>query len=156
MEIDPAGCYSCAENARMAVLPPRERVAVDEHWRVVHAMETAVPGWLILIPRRHVTAVAELTDSEAAGLGIWQVRLSRALQAVTECTKTYVVQFAEAPGFGHVHFHLVPRAAQLPADLRGPAVFRLLGVPAAEQVGPAERDRLALSVAAVLAEPDLP
>jgi diadenosine tetraphosphate (Ap4A) HIT family hydrolase len=57
-----------------------------------------------------VLTIAELTDAEAAGLGTWQVRLSRALHAVTRCAKTYVVQFAEAQRFSHVHFHVIPRA----------------------------------------------
>jgi diadenosine tetraphosphate (Ap4A) HIT family hydrolase len=121
------GCYACAHEAEFDVLPPRERIAHDAHWRVVHANGTALPGWLVLVPRRHVTSVAELTDEEAAALGTWQVRMSRALGAVTGCTKTYVVQFAEAEGFAHVHFHLVPRAADLPPELRGPGIFRLLG-----------------------------
>ncbi|MEV0429918.1 hypothetical protein [Micromonospora sp. NPDC050495] len=90
------GCFSCANTARFADLPPRERIAGDEHWRVAHAVGTGLPGWLVLVPRRHVRTIAELTEVEAAGLGSWQVRLSRALHAVTGCAKTYVVQFAEA------------------------------------------------------------
>ncbi|GAA3076557.1 HIT family protein [Streptosporangium carneum] len=120
-------CHPCDREAEFDALPPRERVAFDEHWRVAHAFGTALPGWLVLVPRRHVTAVAALTDAEAAALGGWQVRLSRALHEVTGCVKTYVVQFAEAEGFGHVHFHLVPRMGDLPGEFRGPGVFGLLG-----------------------------
>jgi diadenosine tetraphosphate (Ap4A) HIT family hydrolase len=119
-------CYSCEQNARFTDLPIFERIAVDEHWRVAHALGAAVEGWLVLVPRRHVATVAELTDAEAASLGSWQVRLSRALTQVTGCVKTYVVQFAEKEGFQHVHFHIVPRAAGLPAELRGPGIFALL------------------------------
>jgi diadenosine tetraphosphate (Ap4A) HIT family hydrolase len=115
-----AGCFTCANNGQLDLLPPRERVAADAHWRVAHAFDTAVPGWLVLVPLRHVTAIADLTDDEAAGLGRWQVRLSRALAVVTGCVKTYVVQFAEAEDFSHVHFHVVPRMADLPPQRRGP------------------------------------
>jgi diadenosine tetraphosphate (Ap4A) HIT family hydrolase len=139
-------CHSCAGDARLDELPSRERIGVDEHWRVAHSFNTALPGWLVLIPRRHVTAIAELTDAEAAGLGSWQVRLSRALHAVTGCVKTYVVQFAEAEGFSHVHFHVVPRMADLPAELRGPRVFGLLNGPESEQVSVAGQDRLAAAL----------
>jgi hypothetical protein len=38
---------------------------------------------LVPVPRRHVVTVAELFDGEAAALGQWQVRLSRALYAET-------------------------------------------------------------------------
>ncbi len=65
--------------------------------------DTALPGWLVLLPRRHVTAIHELTDAEATTQGTWQVRLSRALHAVTGCIKT----------LAHVHFHVMPRMADL-------------------------------------------
>lgn len=115
-------------------MPARERIAADEYWRVAHAVGRALPGWLVLVPRRHVTAVADLTDDEAAGLGSWQVRVSRALREVTGCVKTYVVQFGEAKGFSHVHFHVIPRMADLPAEHRGPKVFGLRGDPVSDDV----------------------
>ncbi len=59
-------CYSCDHNNGFDRLPPRERIAADRYWRVAHAFNSALPGWLILIPRRHVTTIAELTDDEAA------------------------------------------------------------------------------------------
>lgn len=80
-------------------LPPRERIAADTYWRVAHGFNTSLPGWLILVPRRHVTTIAELTRKEAAALGTWQVRLSRVLHEVTGCAKTYVIQFAEQESF---------------------------------------------------------
>ncbi len=144
-------CFSCARDAEFDDLPPRERVAGDDHWRVAHALNSALPGWLVLMPRRHVTSLAELTDAEAAALGGWQVRLSRALGAVTGCTKTYVAQFAEAEGFAHVHFHIVPRQSDLAAELRGPRVFGLLGSTDRPHVSEQDRDRLALALAAELA-----
>ncbi|MEU1043428.1 HIT family protein [Streptomyces sp. NPDC005907] len=143
-------CYACATEARFEELPSRERIASDQYWRVAHAVGTALPGWLVLLPRRHVTAVHELTDAEAADLGTWQVRLSRALRDVTGCAKTYVVQFAEAEGFAHVHFHIVPRGADLPPEQRGPGVFALLGRPEGEQVPAEQADRLARSLRARL------
>jgi diadenosine tetraphosphate (Ap4A) HIT family hydrolase len=127
-----AECYTCRRDADPAAA--YERIAADGLWRVSHAIGTGLPGWLVLVPRRHVTSIADLTDDEAAALGTWQVRLSRALHAVTGCQKTYVAQFAEAPGFGHVHFHIMPRSADLADSLRGPRIFGLLGVPEADEV----------------------
>jgi len=146
-------CFSCSQEPQLDQLAPRERVAWDEHWRVAHCFGTSLPGWLVLLPRRHVTAVAELTPAEAEALGTWQVRLSQALHAVTGCAKTYVVQFAEAPGFGHVHFHVIPRAGDLPERLRGPGVFGLLEVDPADEVGESDRDALALALRAHLERP---
>lgn len=127
-------CYTCSQEERIDGLPLSERIVFDQHWRVAHAFDTALPGWLVLLPRRHVTAVHELTDAEAATLGTWQVRLSRALHDVTGCVKTYVAQFAEVEGFAHVHFHVVPRMAELSQELRGPSVFGLLRRPTQQRV----------------------
>ena len=146
-------CYSCAQEARLDELPPRELIAADDLWRAAHAFGSALPGWLVLIPRRHVTAIADLTDAEAASLGTWQVRLSRALHHVLGCQKTYVAQFAEADGFAHVHFHIVPRAADLGQELRGPRVFGLMGPAAPPHVGAAETDAIAVRLAGALNTP---
>ena len=98
-----------------------------------------MPGWLVLVPRRHVTTIAELTDAEAAELGMWQVRVSRALHEVTGCAKTYVAQFSEAEGYSHVHFHLIPRRLDLAPELPGPRIFGLLGASEAEAVSEERR-----------------
>lgn len=137
-------CYTCDQETRLDALPPRECIAHDRHWRAAHSFDTALPGWLVLVPRRHVTTIAELTDAEAATLGSWQHRLSRALHAVTGCAKTYVAQFAEAEGHAHVHFHVVARMGDLPVELRGPRVFGLLGRADAERVAGARMDELAV------------
>jgi diadenosine tetraphosphate (Ap4A) HIT family hydrolase len=134
----------------LASQPLRERIVVDEHWRVAHVFDTALPGWLVLLPLRHVTTIAELTPPEAASLGTWQVRLSQALQQVTGCVKTYVVQFAD-PRFPHVHFHIVPRGYDISAAEAGPGVFSLLGVTESRRVPAATMDSIAGSLAAVLA-----
>ncbi|MFC5169674.1 HIT family protein [Streptomyces mutomycini] len=145
-------CYPCDKEARFDELPPRECLAFDQHWRVAHAFNTALPGWLVLLPRRHVTALHDLTDAEASTLGRWQVGLSRALRSVTGCDKTYVVQFAEAEGFAHVHFHIVPRAADLPQEQRGPGVFELLRAPEPERVTADRADRMARALRTRLSE----
>jgi hypothetical protein len=61
-------CLSCVQDAR-ADLPPRERLHVGPRWRVAHAFGTSLPGWLVMLPRRHVTALDQLTAEEAADLG---------------------------------------------------------------------------------------
>lgn len=116
---------------------------VGPGWRIAHCINCALPGWLVLLPRRHVTSIADLTAAEAVELGSLTVAASTALHEVTGCAKTYVMQFAEAEGFAHTHFHLVPRPTELPAERRGPAIFWYLDRPAAEHVPRATRDDLA-------------
>jgi diadenosine tetraphosphate (Ap4A) HIT family hydrolase len=95
-------CLSCAFERRPDA-PPRERIYLGAHWRVAHAFGTAQPGWLVVLPRRHVLALDELSHAEAAALGPALRAVSAALREVTGCAKTYVALFAEAEGFGHVH-----------------------------------------------------
>src|SRR5262245_14985782 len=40
-----------------------------KYWDLVHSFDSSLLGWLVLIARRHIEAVADLTDEEAAELG---------------------------------------------------------------------------------------
>jgi diadenosine tetraphosphate (Ap4A) HIT family hydrolase/ribosomal protein S18 acetylase RimI-like enzyme len=145
------GCYTCNREADFDRLPPRELIACDEHWRVVHATGSSLLGWLVLVPRRHVMEIAELTDAESASLGGWQVRLARALAKEFGTSKTYVATFGEVPGF-HLHFHLMPRLGNLDPALCGPGIFSLLGVDKENEVSPADRDDIATRLAVHLTD----
>ena len=142
-------CFSCAAERRPD-LPPREQVYLGPRWRVAHAFGTAQPGWLVVLPRRHVLALDELSHAEAAALGplLWAV--TAALREVTGCAKTYVALFAKADGFGHVHFHVVPRPAGLDPQLRGPRIFALMGGDPARHVSDSDMDQLAGQLSAAL------
>jgi len=140
-----AECHVCELNAKLDSLPASERAYLDDSWRLAHAW-SALPGWLVLLPRRHIEALAELVDAEADALGPILRSASAALRSVVGCEKTYVMLFAEATGFGHVHFHIVPRAADLAPEHVGPRVFSFLGRPESEWVSQAERDRLAAAI----------
>jgi len=121
-------------------------VVTTDRWRVAHAFDTSLPGWLVALPRRHVESVARLDGQEAAELGPLLADLSRGLATVTGCVKTYVMLFAEAPGFTHLHVHVVPRMADVPPDELGPRVFVRLGVAEGQRVPAPERDRLAVAI----------
>lgn len=143
------GCFACDQQAT-PVLPPREDVLHTGHWRVAHAFDSTLPGWLVLLPTRHVTSFTELAPAAADELGGLVRRLSRALEAVTGCVKTYLMQFSEAEGFSHLHVHLVPRLPDQPDDARGPRVFTYLTDDEARWIPDTERDSIARSVRAAL------
>lgn len=145
------GCYSCETESALAAAPPREAVHVEERWRIAHAFDSSLPGWLVLLPRRHVTSLDELDDDESADLGRLMSATSRALREVTGATKAYAVFFAEAEGFAHLHVHLVPRMPWFAHDDVGPRVFHFLGASETDRVPYAEQDALALRVRAALA-----
>ena len=124
---------------------------MDDHWRAAHAFGTRLPGWLVVVPRRHVIALDELSDEEMAGLGPLLRSLTSALRNVTGCSKTYVALFAEAEGYAHVHFHVVPRMPGFTDEQRGPkSLHAFLGAQGADAVPDEEMDRIALEIRAVV------
>jgi diadenosine tetraphosphate (Ap4A) HIT family hydrolase len=140
----PSECYACSQSGPEA--PFRERLVRQGGWRVAHDFNSSLEGWLVLAPLRHVLALAELTADEAATLGDLLWRASVALEAVTGCEKTYVMLFAEAEGFAHLHVHVVPRMADQPEDRRGADVFGYLKDGRA--LPPERRDEIARSLLA--------
>lgn len=144
------GCYPCDQQARPD-LPPREDVVRTAHWRVAHAFNSSLPGWLVLLPTRHVMSFTDLTPEAAAEMGGLVHRLALALEEVTGCVKTYLMQFSEAEGFAHLHLHLVPRMADQPEHARGPRVFTYLSQDEGAWLSEDERDRIARAVLAAYA-----
>jgi len=144
------GCYACDQQAAYS-LPPREDVMHTDHWRVAHAFNSTLPGWLVLLPTRHLTSFTELTSEAADELGGLVRRLGAALETVTGCVKTYLMQFSEAEGFSHLHLHLVPRQPDHPEDARGPRVFAYLAEDQAQWLPARELDTIALSIRTALA-----
>ena len=118
---------------------------------VAHAFNANLEGWLVVLPKRHVTSLDALDCVEASELGVLLCAVTSALKATTGCEKTYVLLLAESEGFQHVHFHLVPRAGDLPDAYRGPRIFGLLGNPELAVIAPERMDELALEIRAHLA-----
>jgi diadenosine tetraphosphate (Ap4A) HIT family hydrolase len=101
-------------------------IHADGTWRVEHiAAPIPLLGWLVIAPSRHVTTFADLTSDEAARFGVLAQHVSQALTAALHPTRVYVALFGEGEGFEHIHFHVVPRPPDLPAEFRGPKVFGL-------------------------------
>jgi diadenosine tetraphosphate (Ap4A) HIT family hydrolase len=145
----PSACHSC-ERLAFRDPAPRDRVVSTEAWSVAHAFNANLEGWLVVLPRRHVEGLDELTLDEANELGALLRALSVALREVTGCVKTYVLLLAEAEGFSHVHLHVVPRAAEMDDAHRGARVFTLLGNADLDQVTSERMDELATSLRASL------
>lgn len=95
-------------------------------------------------------AIADMTEEEAIALGRLMRYVSFALEEVTHCLKTYVIQFAEHPDHPHVHFHIVPRMANQPEARRSTHVFSYLGVAPEDRVSEDAMNEVALKVRHVL------
>jgi diadenosine tetraphosphate (Ap4A) HIT family hydrolase len=141
-------CRSCELVARRDAgeAPLWDNIWRTQYWDLAHNFNTSLPGWLVLVLRRHEAAIADLTEEEASALGVLLRRVSSALQRVVGCERTYVVQFAEHPDHPHVHFHVIPRLVDQPAETRGPRVFALSGVPPQDRIDEAQMNAIAEGV----------
>jgi len=152
----PEGCHTCELVARRDrdEAPLWDRILRTPHFDVVHAYNTSLAGWIVVVLRRHLASVAGLSDAEAAELGPLLRDFSAALEEVTGCEKTYVMQFAEASGHHHVHWHVVPRSPEMPQEHRGAGVFHYLGVGQDSRVGEEAMNNVATDLRQWLAERD--
>ena len=58
---------------------PWDSIHRTRHWDVVHAFDTSLAGWLVLVLRRHLATVAEMSEAEAVELGLLVGVASRAI-----------------------------------------------------------------------------
>ena len=141
-------CKSCQliRQRDRGAAPPWDSIYRSERWDVAHAYNTSYLGWLVLIARRHIEALDEMSPAEATELGALLREVSLALKRQTGCQKTYIMQFAESAEHPHAHFHIVPRFANpAPEDLAY-RVMRRLGVPLSQRCDEAEMNQLALAI----------
>ena len=148
-----AACGTCERLAQRdaGTAPLWDSISRSASWDVVHAYDTALLGWLVLVPRRHLESVGELTAAEAQELGELLRSVSACLKAELGCLKTYVMQFAEHPSHPHVHFHVVPRMPDMPAENIGANVFNYLAADPSERVTEAAMNALAERLRSALA-----
>ena len=142
-----ADCYICEITAQGDDAPAWQRIYADKHWRVAHAFDSSLPGWLVLVPKRHIESLSEMTREEARAFGPLVRSLSAALEAVTGAEKAYLVFFAESPLHRHVHVHVVPRMPDASADRIGPGVFSYLGAGPEDAASEEQRNELAAALA---------
>lgn len=141
-------CKTCEliANRNAGIAPLWDCIYRTPFWDVAHSYDTALPGWLVLVARRHIESLDELTDPEAVELGRLIRKVSFALKEVTGCRKTYVIQFADSAEHPHVHFHIIPRMADQPDGRHGTQIFGYLGVPEKERVSQEVMNAIALKV----------
>jgi histidine triad (HIT) family protein len=150
--IDPAAlatttpCVGC-EIVAGRLVPPGGVVARWPGWNL-HAIAASSPvrGWLVLTAERHIRGLYDLDDAEAARFGSLAARIQRAQREALGAEHVYAALFAES--VRHLHVHLIPRYADTPERLRGPAVF-LAGPEDARPL--AEVEAAAAAVARLLA-----
>jgi diadenosine tetraphosphate (Ap4A) HIT family hydrolase len=113
---------------------------------VVHGLADAatVRGWVVVGTVRHVRALYDLDDAEAAALGPLLVRIQRAQRRALGAEHAYVLAIGDA--LHHAHVHVVPRFSDTPAHLRGARVLQA-SIADARPVDEVEAACLALATA---------
>lgn len=122
-------CLTCLSNSGERRISPGPTIYEGTTWFLEHAYPTALKGWLVVVLKRHVEALHELTPEEFAELAAIQARVIPLLRALLDCEKEYVMCLAEGEGFQHIHVHLVPKPRDLPPELKAARIFGLLGSP---------------------------
>lgn len=134
-----ANCGMCNKLASSSSEPVFE----NELWHVRPLDPPGgLPGWMMMVARRHVPGPAHFDAREVASFGPTWCHLQRVLLEVTGALRIYTAALGEASP--HFHGHLVPRYAQMPKEAKGWAVFDLeraakLGE---VEVDAAERERI--------------
>jgi diadenosine tetraphosphate (Ap4A) HIT family hydrolase len=128
----------------------------DDLWCVAPAVPAGVPGWMLLIAKRHVAGPAHFDDREAASLGLALRHFERVLEQVTGALRIYTAAMGES--HPHFHAHMVPRYAVMPRDAKGWSVFDLQRAAGAGEIAvdPDEVARVAAAYRRALAEQPLP
>jgi diadenosine tetraphosphate (Ap4A) HIT family hydrolase len=115
---------NCAVCATLAGPLRQEALFEDDLWHVRPAADPpGVPGWMMLISRRHVPGPAHFNDREAESFGPALRHFERVLEQVTGALRIYTVAMGESSP--HFHAHMVPRYPSMPKDARAWAVFDL-------------------------------
>ncbi len=139
-------CLSCLGLAGTPRISPGPPIYVGNYWQVEHAYPCALVGWLVIALRRHATALHELSGAEFAELGPVLEMTVRALHEALGTKKEYATCYAEARGFEHIHFHVVPRAHDMAEGHLGAGSFDLLRVSADAAADPADVKRFCESL----------
>jgi diadenosine tetraphosphate (Ap4A) HIT family hydrolase len=126
------GCYTCRSISGERRISPGPTIYEGSYWLIEHAYPTRLKGWLVIVLKRHVEALHELTREEFAELGELQALAVSILHEALDSAKEYSVCFAEKEGFQHIHFHIVARSRDLPDELKGTKIFAMINVTEAE------------------------
>ena len=145
-------CFSCDLVSRrdMGKAPLWDNIFRAKYWDVVHVSDTSLLGWIVIVVRHHIGSIDELTSSEAVELGTLLRKTSIVLKKIIKCQKTYIMQFSEAEGYNHVHFHVVPRMADLSEEFRSVKIFKLQGVSEKDRVSEERMNEFAIQFRRIL------
>lgn len=108
-------CFVCAKHARgegvAGGIVHRDDLVTADH---MPPDPDAYLGYLSAEPRRHVAGIGQLTDEEAAALGVLVNDLGRRLREAAGAEHVYTFVLGDA--VPHLHVHIVPRYPGTPRE----------------------------------------
>lgn len=116
-------CRTCKSNSGEERVSPGPVIYESEYWLVDHMYPVKLPGWLVIVSKRHIDYVHSLSTGEWTDFGHVAQYVGNRLRILTRCERLYVAFFAETAGF-HLHAHLIPKPPNLPKEFKGPNIFR--------------------------------
>jgi diadenosine tetraphosphate (Ap4A) HIT family hydrolase len=123
----------CAVCGTLAGAGRAQPLFENDLWHLRHISAPAgVPGWMLLVSRRHVPGPAHFDDREAESFGPTLRHLQKVLLETTGALRIYMAAMGESSP--HFHCHLVPRYATMPKEAKAWSVFDLQRAAAAGEV----------------------
>jgi diadenosine tetraphosphate (Ap4A) HIT family hydrolase len=144
---------ACGVCASLSGPTPARPLFENQLWHVRHGgAPYGVPGWMMLISRRHVAGPGHFDPREAASFGPTLCHLQRVLEEVTGALRIYTAAMGESAP--HFHAHMVPRYSTMPKDAKAWGVFDLQRAAGAGEitVDEAEVQRLSAAYERALAD----
>lgn len=89
----------------------------SENFRAIYNISPILPGHSLIIPKKHVQSIFELSDSELSEMMLVARTVTTGLKTYFNCDGSdWTIQDGESAGqtVGHLHMHIIPR---FPNDL---------------------------------------
>lgn len=97
---------------------PSYKVAEDDRHYAFLDINPLAEGHTLVVPKREVDYIFDLSDEEYAALQLFAKRVARAIEKSTDCKRiASAVIGLEVP---HAHIHLVPINSEADMDFRKP------------------------------------
>lgn len=128
--MDYGNCFVCKKHQGTVNIPggaiyENEIIYVGHIY--VEENEQNYLGHIVMDIKRHIKDVDDMSDEEAANVGLVLKHLSRALKACFEIDHVYIHVFGDV--VHHLHFHVIPRYKNAPERYWGSNVKFWEGAP---------------------------
>jgi len=90
-------CLTCLNLSGERRISPGPFIYEGTHWVVDHAYPTTHLGWLVVLPKRHIEALHELTKEEFLELAEIEYKLVQVMHTDSSVQKEYMRRAPTSP-----------------------------------------------------------